>query len=135
MKDKLDSLLNAITQFLMDNGLLVNRSKTELICLSTHQQLTANPSPDISLDVLDIDDKQIAPSKSARLLGMNVSRDMSWVPHMIMGPEAILPLCKSKLGALYKIGKFYPQVIRLKLVNALIMSRILYGIQICMMLV
>ena len=51
LKEKLDALLTAIINFLADNGLLVNGSKTELIRLSTYQQLTANHSPDIKLDM------------------------------------------------------------------------------------
>ena len=78
----------------------------------------------------DSNNKNITPSNTSRLLGMNISQDMSWTNHMLHGEKAVLPLCKKKLGALYFIGRYYNTSIRMKLCNALIISRLIYGIQI-----
>ena len=44
LKETLDRNLDDISQFLADNGLAINKSKTELLRLTTRQQITANDS-------------------------------------------------------------------------------------------
>ena len=127
--NKLDSLLIKLKLFLRSNNLMLNIDKTQLLRVTPRQQLVANQGENILLEARDKDDKRIAPKTSAKILGLTVSNNLLWGNHLEKGKEAIIPKCKKMLGALKYAAGGSSFSVKKRLAEAIIMSRIVYGIQ------
>ena len=73
-------------------------------------------------------DKHITDSTSSRLLGMNLQGNTLWESHLFTGKRALVPTCRRQLGQLYRLKNCLSFKNRLHLANALILSKITYGI-------
>ena len=73
-------------------------------------------------------DKHITDKNYTRLLGLNIQNNGSWDSHLSTGKRALLPACRKIIGMLTKIKASLSTKTRLKLVNALIISKMSYGI-------
>ena len=91
---------------------------------------TAGQPPTISVTDKNGQNKIITVEKTTRLLGGNISRNLTWSDHLTTGEKAILPTIRSKIGALKTLANKLPFKSRLTLVNGYIMSRFCYIIQV-----
>ena len=73
--------------------------------------------------------KTIKVENYTRLLGSNVSNNLSWKDHLFTGEKALIPKIRQQLGALRTLAKVLPRKSRLLLTNGLIMSKVSYLIQ------
>ena len=137
-QDKLDENYIKIKDFLNANGLQVNGSKTKLQEFMTYQKRTklAGIPPDLTVSELTtdrhgsqrIEDRHITDKRNTRMLGLNLNSNLGWDNHVTTGKGAILPQLRRKLGMITKIKDSLSKKALLHLVNALILSRISYGI-------
>ena len=127
---KLDNILDLIENFLKENNLKLNKDKTNLIRTTTRQQLAKNGSEKVKLTTLDSKGKPIVPKNNVKLLGLNISSNLTWTHHLETGKEAVFSKCKKRLGALKFVGKNASVKTKKLLANACIMSKLLYGITI-----
>ena len=124
--------IDKVNKFLNNNGLVMNRDKTTLNEMMTTQKRTRTTGQPPSLMVKDKhgNDKTVVAESITRLLGTNISRDLGWSGHLFSGDSALLPSIRKKLGALKLLSDRLPTKSRLALVNGLIVSRIIYAIQV-----
>ena len=127
---KLDTILSKLENFLKLNNLKLNIDKTELIRITTSQQLTANGQESLKLQAKNSKGENITPSKTAKILGITFQSNLNWSSHFEKSKEAIINKCKKKLGALKFVAKFASINSKKKLANGCIMSRLTYGIQV-----
>ena len=70
-------------------------------------------------------------TKYTKHLGGNLQDNLHWQANLLSGDKALIPTIKQKLGALKLIGKTMPRTCKQTLVNAQILSRIIYLIPVC----
>ena len=129
-----------IREFLNDNGLQINESKTSLTEYMTSQKRGRLRGSPPQLQVLErIEDKDapgnfllreklIPDSRSCRTLGMNTQNNLGWESHLISGKNAVLPAVRRQLGMLSRMSRILSRKAKLQLANCLILSRLIYGI-------
>ena len=129
---KLEENLNKINNFLSNNKLAMNASKTTINEVMVQQKRTKTRGDPPSLLTTDQEGrlKTIHSENYTRLLGANVGRDLGWKYHLETGDKATLPRIRQQLGALTMIRAQLPFRSRLNLVNGLLISKICYLIQI-----
>ena len=137
-QDKIESTFWTIKNFLNTNGLLVNESKTILVEFMSHQKRskTRGLPPDLTVPEETVDrlgrrkmqDRLISDKGGCRMLGLNLKNSQSWDEHMCSGKKAILPTMRKQIGLLSRITQNMSKSARLKLVNALVLSRMSYMI-------
>ena len=69
------------------------------------------------------------PKQEVRILGANIRNNLTWGSHLKTGEKAVIPAIQKKMGALWLVSKYLPKAARLRLANGIIMSRIVYLIQ------
>ena len=129
-KHKLDDHLGMICSTLQANGMRLNRGKTQLLNVTTRQQAVAWIGPSmIYLNAVDEEGRHVTPQADTMLLGMRIQSKVGWTKHVTDGPGSLLYVARKKFGALKSIGHHFATKERLKLCQGLVMSRVLYGIQ------
>ena len=98
--------------------------------LTTRQRHQINDTERVILNELDEFGKNIAPRPEHRILGINIKRDLTWGNNLKFGEKGIIPTLRKKLGTLWLVSKYLDTKARLKLANGLIMSKIIYMIQV-----
>ena len=129
---KIVNNLKLIKEFLNDNNLTINMSKTNLLEVMVKQKCVRTPGapPHNLTKDKDGNDKVIMAGRSLKLLGCNLQDNLSWQSHLSTGEKALLPITCQKLGALKHIGRYMPRTSRHILATGMILSRIQYLIQI-----
>ena len=96
-----------------------------------HQKRTRIDGNPPSLTVTDRKGelKVLEAENYTRLIGCNVSRDLSWNHHLETGDKSVLPILRKQLGALYLLVKQLPKSSRQLLANGLFMSKLTYLVQ------
>ena len=130
ISQKLDLLLEKLKYFLAIHCLKLNCDKTELIRITSRQQLAWNRGENILLTTKNSKDEQISPNNCAKILGITISNNLTWGQHLHKGKGAILNKCKKKLGALKHVASTASIKNRKRLADGCVMSIITYGIQI-----
>ena len=97
---QLDRILIKLENFLKVNCLQLNINKTQLLRVTTRQQLAANKGEKISLSAVDKEGKHISPNSSAKILGLTIQSNLLWSQHLETGKDCIVSKCKKMLGAL-----------------------------------
>ena len=110
--------------------LKLNIDKNQLIIISTRQQLAKNNGVTITLSHMDGEGKSITPASNSRIFSLIISDNLTWSAHLERGMDAILKKCRQKLGALKFDASIYSFNKNKRLVDAVIMSCLTYGIQI-----
>ena len=131
-QQKMIEHLDTVTNFLNDNKLTVNRDKTTINEIMIHQKrakLSDSP-PTLTVKDKDGQDKTLSVRQYTRLLGGNVSNNLTWTHHIESGDKAMIPQLRKQMGALNMLSKQIPQSSKLILSNGLIISRVCYLIQI-----
>ena len=96
----LDEILVMLEEFLGSNNLQLNIDKTQLLRITTRQQIVANKGEKICLQALDSDGNNNRPKESAKVLGLTVNSNLNWIGHLSKGKDSIISKCKAKIGAL-----------------------------------
>ena len=125
----LDRILSKLESFLKVNYLQLNVNKTQLLRITTRQQLTANKGENIKLTAVDKEGKRIIPNNCAKILGITVQNNFLWSQHLEVGKDSIISKCKKSIGALKFAAGGSSLNIKKRLADAVIMSRLMYGIQ------
>ena len=97
--------------------------------LTTRQRHQINGTETVILNAVDENGKNIQPIIEHRTLGINLKRDLTWGSNLKYGEKAVIPDLRKKLGILWLVSKYFDTQARLKLANGLIMSKIIYMIQ------
>ena len=82
----------------------------------------------LSLSVLN-DDNQLVDKpadKFCRLLGGNISQDLTWRPHLVTAEKALLPNLRKQLEVLAHLSLIIPQSSRKILAEGLVLSQMKY---------
>ena len=123
-------MLEKLKYFLAIHCLKLNCDKTELIRITSRQQLAWNRGENILLTTKNSKDEQISPNNCAKILGITISNNLTWGQHLHKGKGAIINKCKKKLGALKHVASTASIKNRKRLADGCVMSLITYGIQI-----
>ena len=110
LQTKLQSRVNSITDWLSDNRMVVEPTKTKLI-VSMTREMKARRYPDLNLKI-KVGNQTISQTPSEKLLGVVISEDMTWRPH-IWGESwresdnwrGIIPQLLQRLGMLRYLGR------------------------------
>ena len=114
LKDKLDN----ISDFLQNNGLVINQSKTKTQNYMVRQKRTRVYCDPVVMTIQSANEtKDICNKKFARIMGLNLQQD-----------KPLLQALRRRLGALKHLGNNIPRMGRLTLSNGLIMSKLSYMI-------
>ena len=127
-QQQLATNLQSIANFLQSNNLSVNQSKTQVLETMVHQRRCRTQGNPPMLAVLNENNqlKIIQNEKYIKLLGLNLSQNLNWTPHLLTGDLPILSQIKQKLGTLSHLKKQLPRNARQTLANGIILSRIQY---------
>ena len=120
------------------NGLQVNERKTKLQEFMTYQKRTkiGGIPPDLMVREMVTDrqgrtrweDRHITDKSTTRMLGLNLNLNLGWDSHVNTGKGALLPALRRNLGMIARLKDSLSKKARLHLVNALIISRLTYGL-------
>ena len=128
LQDKITENMDKIKDFLNNNDLTVNTSKTKMLEVMVKQKRTKikGIQPEIVTTDEAGEELIIKPEMSLRILGGNFHRNLSWTAHLEVGENPLLPTLRKRLGALKHLSKEIPKKCRLLLANGFIMSKIVY---------
>ena len=120
-----------IIEFLNSNGLEVNQAKTAMTEYMTRQKRVRMLGVPPELSVIEnnegrLENKVIRDKPYCRILGGNVSNDLSWSHHLSTGKKALLPMIRKQIGSLSSLRRSLPIKAKLKLANSFILSRLNY---------
>ena len=76
--EKLDGILLKLEKFLRLNNLKLNIDKTELIRVTSSQQLSANGTESLCLAAKNSKNENIKSAISAKILGMTFQHNLKW---------------------------------------------------------
>ena len=117
--NELNSDLNKIGNWCMQNKLTINIEKTNLIVIKNHQnrfKLTEN---------ICIHDKNIVEISRIKFLGVTIDPSLNWSSHI----DNLRSQMYRSLGLIYHASSFLPTDILILLYNCLINSKIIYCIE------
>ena len=115
--EKLTSSFNSVKQFCASKQLVVNTSKTQLIILKT-------PTRKIPQDFkLVLDNCEIEPMKSVKLLGVTIDRHLTMGDHI----DGVVRKCQGLLGVLRRAAPNLPHALARQAYIALIRSHLEYA--------
>ena len=118
--------------FLIANKLCINESKSGIIESMIKQKRCKAKGQPPSLQVFNKKENKMETlnvSKDAKLLGINISDDLTWKAHLQSGTDKpLLPSLRSKLGTLKHLGKNMSEKSRNTLAQGIILSRIHYAL-------
>ena len=137
-QQKIETCFWKLKSYLNANGLQLNDAKTSLTEFMTHQKrakLSGIP-PDLTVQEILIDregrevlaDKLITDSNYCRFLGLNLQNNLMWDSQLNSGKKATLPATRRLIGLISRLRRSLSEKAALQLANALIVSKILYGI-------
>ena len=130
-QQRIVSSFERIIEFLNSNGLEVNQAKTSMTEYMTRQKRVRLPGLPPELCVIEniegrLENKVVRDKPYCRILGGNVSNDLSWSHHLSTGKKALLPMIRKQIGSLSSLRRSLPLKAKLKLANSFILSRLNY---------
>ena len=125
---KIETNLKKISQFLNDNHLVINQTKTTLTeCMISQKKGKTNGIPPSMLVEKEPGVfKLIENCKYTRILGANIEGNMLWNSHLETGLKALLPMVRKQLGQLKHLGGLIPKKSKMNLARGLILGRLCY---------
>ena len=123
---KLVSNLDKVKSFLSSNKLAMNETKTTLVESMVYQKKCKIRGDPPSLQTISNlgERKLITARDHTRILGCNISENLSWKQHILTGELPLLKEIKKKLGAIKHLGHQLPASCRLTLATGLIQSKL-----------
>ena len=126
LKLDIDNKYKQITRYMASNKLVLNSDKTHLLVMCTPSNHKKNDNFNITLNT---GSEIINPVKSEKLLGGLVSNDFLWNTHIRDDEKSLFRNLVSRINALSKISRFSSFKTRKMIANGVIMSRLIYLIQ------
>ena len=126
LKGKIEAAFFKIKQYMDNNKLFLNSDKTHLLIMCSSKMHSNHQDFNITLNT---GSEIIKPSKEERLLGANVTNDFLWKSHLRDHKKSVITTLKTKNNALSIICHYSSFKVRKMFANALVMSHILYHIQ------
>merc|ERR1712082_118892 len=128
----LSSLDNAVT-WVSDNRMVISPDKTKMI-ISMTKELRATRHPNISISV-SVNGTNITATSSEKLLGVIISQDLSWAPHLwgeTWRPKGnhpgLIPTLIQRLALLRHLSRFSSRAKMKAFLPAMISSKIRYAL-------
>ena len=115
LESALNSALKAYESYLTANRMVINTSKTEI--LRTGFRLGPAVEDNLRLEACDAEGKRIQPKDSCRLLGLILSRGLTWNHHLTEDKAALHTRIRKRLAALRHLGKYVRTARRTILAN------------------
>lgn len=126
LKIQIETAFSKIKQYMDNNKLFLNSDKTHLLIMCSSKKPSNHKDFNITLNT---GTEIIEPSQEERLLGANVTNDFLWKSHLRDHKKSVISTLKKKNNALSIICHYSCFKIRKMFANALVMSHILYHIQ------
>ena len=126
LKQDIDNKYKLISRYMASNKLVLNTDKTHLLVMCTTSNHRKNENHDITLNT---GSEIIYPIKCEKLLGGMVSNDFLWNNHIRDDKKSLFRNLVSRINAMNKISRFSSFKTRKMIANGVIMSRLIYLIQ------
>ena len=125
---RLTNILERMRQFLNDNRMLVNPTKTIIWEFMNKQKACKIKGNEPVLITRDSQGniKEVYPNKNERCLGGTLQHNLTWQAMLDTGEDTLIPILRKKLGILKYLSKNIPQKSRLLLANSLLIGKINY---------
>ena len=136
---KLEVMFGKICDYLNSNGLELNESKTNLteFMVSQKRSRMRGIPPDLTASEkierqgrIQFVDKHITDKPQLKILGLTLNNNLSWEAHLVGKKKPLIPAVRKVIGMLSQLRKSLSMKARLQLTNALVVSKLLYGINI-----
>ena len=119
MKLALESLLDELSTWFSQHGMMVNASKTELLVCGDRRQLAQITDP----PQVDFMGQTLTPTNAAKNLGVVMDSELSWEPHI----NSTIKRCFGILIGLMHIRHIIPSNVLPKIIDALVFSHLRYA--------
>ena len=126
VKIKASEAYTTMQDWFLRNRLKLNSQKTHFMYVMTRQRATGKNWQ----EPVDFNGDQIVPSKSEKILGITLGTNMSVGSHLLTGDCSVLSQVSTKMRALWLIKKHLSFKSRKITAWGLVMSRMLYGIEV-----
>ena len=126
LKQDIDNKYKLISRYMASNKLVLNTDKTHLLVMCTAINHRKNENHGITLNT---GSEIIYPIKCEKLLGGMVSNDFLWNNHIRDDKKSLFRNLVSRINAMNKISRFSSFKTRKMIANGVIMSRLIYLIQ------
>ena len=124
LTNTLSQQYSKISNYMAANRLVINADKTHLVVMGNkaigarRQEVSVQAGQHV-----------IKPSKTERLLGCQVSEDLKWKEHILLGEQSVVKQLTSRVNGLCLISNQATFQTRLMVANGIIMSKLCYLIQ------
>jgi hypothetical protein len=116
LKDRLANCFDRTRMYCIENELVINENKTQLIIL---KQPSKRLPPDFTIHIAGLD---CQPLKEVKMLGFTIDRHLTFTAHI----EASILKARAALGVLRKAAKWMPRCLRKLAYQALVRSTLEY---------
>ena len=121
-RTSLETALDILCTWFMQNGMMVNASKTEVIVCGDRRQLVKIQDP-VTIRFMD---QELRCSDSVKNLGVIMDPALSWELHL----AAVTNRCIGMLIALLHVKHVLPRDVLPRLIDALVFSHVRYCVQV-----
>lgn len=118
LNQKCNNILNECNRWLKSNALTLNVQKTHFVDFSTKKNDQAQIRLNIGNDLIN-------ECTETKYLGMTLQNNLNWNTHI----QTIIKKINSKIPLMYQLRDILPNDKRITIYNSLIMSHIIYGIE------
>ena len=125
MSSKLTAAYNEISEYMVDNKLVINAEKTHLIVMGAKIN-----SDKRRLVKVNAGNHEIFPSSSEKLLGLTINENMKFHEHVVHGEISLVKVLSAKANAISKLSKHSAFKTRLMFANAIFNSNLVYMISV-----
>ena len=115
-----------MSEWCLRNRLKLNSLKTHFMFVLTRQRATGKDTQ----STVEFGDSEVTPSVSERILGITLESNLAVNEHLVSGSCSILSQVSTKMRALWMIRKHLSFKSRKVTAWGLVMSKILYGIEV-----
>ena len=122
MKHSLETILDILCTWFMQNGMMVNASKTEVILCGDRRQLNEIREP----PTIRFMEQELKCSETVKNLGVIMDPFLSWEPHL----KLVTDRCIGMLIALLHARHILPLNIMPRITDALVFSHLRYCVQV-----
>ena len=121
IKSNLEEDANSVLQFMASNGLIANESKTEFLVLNEKGPVTQ------LLKSIQVGEVEVQRTYSTRLLGAIIDESQDWTDQL----NKLKASLNQRLFTIRRIARHIPRNKLISIVHSLWMSKLRYGLQLC----
>ena len=124
LSTKLSEQYDIIADYMADNRLVINADKTHVVVMGNKK--AADLRRQVSLSA---GEHLVVPSQTEKLLGCQISEDLTWKHHILLSDESVIKQLTSRVNGLCLISDRSTFETRLMVANGIILSKLCYLIQ------